>query len=207
MSEKPKRPNQPKREPVLVAAGRAPSESKSEQLPKKNGASEAEAPLSEWAAPSAAEEALLLKGIELGLSVEKSCALVGITHERFAEWRKKDPQLEFRIEGVRAKGIESALRELHSIKAEGDTKAITWFLERMDRERYGAQPAVIAAKQNNYYAGSTGEADQILKFIAGQRERMAQARALRSSDPEKAAAIEAETLDWDGDMLDRDEPV
>jgi hypothetical protein len=112
-------------------------------------------------------------------------------------------ELAQRVEQARAKGIQRALRELHSLKKEGDARAICWFLEKMDRSAYGNQSAVVGAQQNNFYAGSNGKesaVDEIAQFIAAQRQRMALARSLRLSDPEKAAAIEAETLDLDSEI-------
>jgi hypothetical protein len=75
---------------------------------------------------------------------------VGVTAETFAEWREKDPELAQRVEQARAKGIERALRELHDLKKDGDAQSIRWFLERLDRESYGVQPATVNAQQNNY---------------------------------------------------------
>jgi hypothetical protein len=111
-----------------------------------------------------------------------------------------------RVEQARAQGIERALRELHSLKKEGDSRAITWFLERMDRAAYGPQPVALAAQQNNYllHRPTKDQVDEISQFIAAQRERMALARSLRLSDPEKAAAIEAETLDLDSESAELD---
>jgi hypothetical protein len=82
---------------------------------------------------------------------------------------------------------------------------ICWFLEKMDRSAYGNQTAVVGAQQNNFYASSNGKyspPDEIAQFITEQRRRMALVRSLRLSDPEKAAAIEAETLDIDAEILD-----
>jgi hypothetical protein len=77
-------------------------------------------------------------------------------------------------------------------RQEGDSRAITWFLEKMDRAAYGPQPPVVsAAQQNNYLQPATAKhagADEIADFITAQRQRMALVRSLRLSDPEKAAA-------------------
>jgi hypothetical protein len=151
-------------------------------------------------------EEALLEAITLGLSLSRACALVGITSESFAGWCEKDRALAERVEQARAQGIERALRELHSLKKEGDSRAITWFLERMDRAAYGPQPVALAAQQNNYllHRPTKDQVDEISQFIAAQRERMALARSLRLSDPEKAAAIEAETLDLDSESAELD---
>jgi len=158
-----------------------------------------------------AVEQALLQGITLGLSLSRACALVGITSETFAEWCENDQELAQRVEQARAKGIECALRELHSLKKEGDSRAITWFLEKMDRAAYGPQPAVVNAQQNNYLPPATTKhagAVEIADFITAQRQRLALARSIQESDPERAAEILSETIDIDSeaDLLDRDEP-
>ena len=145
-------------------------------------------------------EEILLEGVEIGLSIARAAALAGITSETYQAWCEKDAELERRVEAARARGIRRALEQLHRLKADGDSRSITWFLEKMDRENFGPQPAVIAAaQQNNYLLNrpTKDQVDEISQFISEQRRRMALARSLRLSDPEKAAEIEAVTLDVD----------
>jgi hypothetical protein len=151
---------------------------------------------------NAAIERVLCGAVQLGMSTARACALAKIHPDSFRDWCEKDPKLLERVEGARSRGILKALEQLEELKREGEVKAICWFLEKMDRSAYGNQTAVVGAQQNNFYASGNGKyspPDEIAQFITEQRRRMALVRSLRLSDPEKAAAIEAETLDIDAD--------
>jgi hypothetical protein len=154
-------------------------------------------------------EEVLLEAITLGLSLGKACSLVGIAAETFIDWREKDPELAERVEAARAKGIKDALVQLHMLKRTGDIKAITWFLEKMDRATYGPPATLVsAAQQNNYLLADTVQAVELTNFIRAQRERLALARSLQENEPERAAKILSETIEIDSeaDLLDGDGP-
>jgi len=162
----------------------------------------------------AAIEEVLLEAVELGMSIPKACALAGIHPATYADWCERDSELEPKIEAARGRGIRRALKQLEALKTKGDGQSIRWWLEKMDREMYGAQPAALVAanQQNNFYGRANGhdtaEADQMVKFIEANRTRMALARELRENgDPDKAREIESYTIDLDGDAaaLDRDD--
>jgi len=69
----------------------------------------------------------------------------------------------------------------------------------MDRAAYGPQPPVVsAAQQNNYLLPGPAKhagTDEIADFITAQRQRLAPARSIQESDPERAAEILSETID------------
>ena len=56
-------------------------------------------------------------------------------------------------------------------------------------------------------SGSDNALEEIIKFIAANRERMALVRSLRESDPDKAREIESYTIDLDGDARSLDHVV
>jgi hypothetical protein len=159
---------------------------------------------------NAAIERVLCEAVQLGMSTTRACALAKIDPGSFRFWCEKDPKLLERIEAARSRGILKALGQLEELKREGEVKAICWFLEKMDRSAYGNQTSVVGAQQNNFYELGNGKyspPEEIAEFISRQRERMAFARSLRDSDPERARAIEAETLDIDSGMPAEDQDL
>jgi hypothetical protein len=150
-------------------------------------------------------ERVLCEAVQLGMSTARACALAKIHPDSFRDWCEEDPKLLERVEAARSRGILKALEQLEELKREGEVKAICWFLEKMDRSAYGNQTAVVGAQQNNFYASGNGKyspPDEIAEFISRQRERMALARSLRATDPERAREIERVTLDLDTDCME-----
>jgi hypothetical protein len=146
-------------------------------------------------------EEALLEAITLGLSLSRASALVGVTSETFAEWREKDQELAQRVEQARAKGIECALRELHSLKKEGDSRAICWFLEKMDRSAYGNQSAIVGAQQNNFFESEFRmlRARQLADGPMFRTERLPDGREGIFMGDSQTPMLELEPLELDSD--------
>ncbi len=90
----------------------------------------------------------IVRLIETGTYAVEACMVVGISEETYYTWLRTKPELSESIKKARAKAISVRLMRIDKAGREGHWQADAWWLERVDRKRFGRNPPKTPKRAN-----------------------------------------------------------
>ena len=79
--------------------------------------------------------AQILECIELGMTLERSSAMVGISEDTFRRWRQEDADFAAQCEAARKRFEQRNLKAIDSAAQRGDARAAQWALQHSPHTR------------------------------------------------------------------------